>query len=435
MDEAKFLGPLYVLIGCVLVCFYTIEVQYLEESGLPWIQVFVYSELSNFISACVFGFFYQLWHYHGASTSDPKQFLSYLFSLFPSKSMDNNNNTHYQQWKVLIGRGISLGFATEFYMISLVYLSSGDAALIRTMVPQFGLLLIAIIFFDEKLSFAVCISFIFAVIGLLLVCQPSFVFNTINTQTISLIGLLFISVSSIAQICNKSFVKYSGNINVNWVAMMIIGFLISSIIALVNLLVVFVVYYYYIENELNVSKDIWINLNTLGTDVKIALSFLTITLVSVKCFMIIGFQIGDLSRVSIVSNIDVPLTYLAQDLLLNENSNYITYIGVVVTIVSVIIIFWDKQYQNMNSNNNNIGNTIDNISSMSYMSDNISYSDKSSNGYSSIVNNYIKSDNWFNNPINHSTKKVDEQTALISSPIKDISNESIGRNNYRQITV
>ena len=382
MDDTT-VGALFVVVGCILVGFWTLEIQYLEDSGLTWVQTFVICELSNLAYSCLFGFLFQSYQYYyqyhynyyeneGLNNDNYKgknSYTKFLFSIFPEFKSSND----YLQWKTLIIRGITLGFTMQFYVIALLYLTAGDCLLLRTMIAAFTLMFVAIIYFKENVTFLVYIAFIFAIGGLILVCQPSFIFTYENSNNgVSALGLLFVFLSAFAQSGNKSLMKYSGKIKLHWLSVLIIGFIMSALLALINLLLVSCYYYLLFTNE---GKDddsfeyiwqnnIWCNLSELDNTVKCVLFLYGITFLGVKSCMVIGFQKGDLARVSIVANSDVPLTYILQDVLLHEHNNYITYIGATVVILSTIIIFWEKHQANTVAENINTDTNINENSSL-----------------------------------------------------------------------
>lgn len=350
-------GALFVVAGCAFGAICTVETKYLEQNSLSWVQTFILCQISSLSFCCTFGILFQLYQYH-SNQANFNPFIKHLLYVFPSKT--NNNYGFYHQWQTMVVCGLAWGLAMQFFTIGLLYMTAGDCLLLRIVISVIGIVLVAVIYFKERLTWPVYVAFCLALIGLILVCQPGFIFGNNDGDSVSLIGLLFVFIAGMCQTANKSFMKYSGTIEIDWLAMSIVKLTICVIISLIDLLCL-IVYYYYCYNGKYDDKSmsfiwieyIWTDLGLTDGLTKFVIVAYGFTMVGALVCMVIGFQIGSLGRLSIVYTTDIPLTYMLQDWLLNEDNDYITYIGVAVTIISVFIIFWETHKQS-ESNNDSI---------------------------------------------------------------------------------
>ena len=77
-----------------------------------------------------------------------------------------------------------------------------------------------------------------------------------------------------------------------------------------------------------------------------------------------------IGKLGIIINADIPVSYLAQSIFLNEETNVFTYIGIVLVFVCVFCIFY-AQWKDDNDNYNNIDNDIEMVDNNQLKDDNI----------------------------------------------------------------
>ena len=271
---------------------------------------------------------------------------------------------------IVISYGISNAIASESIVISLIYFDSGDAMVLRTAFTTFGGLLIGVLFFKENISKWIVLAFILALVGLLFIWQPNAIFSSsiTDSNSISWQAFLFTLIAAIFRVLAKSIMKQSGNIKIHWMAMLMIQYLISSLVA--TIVLVILICYYYISIGEGFLDHIFFNffndtaMTSLTKEI-IVLIFIFdgCLLLGIDTFNIMGYQAGYIGVLSIVGNCDILLTYLFQYWWLGIKEDYLVYIGAVIVVLSVSITMWDTINRvlnnELNDNNDNVNNQIE----------------------------------------------------------------------------
>ena len=150
------------------------------------------------------------------------------------------------------------------------------------------------------------------------------------------------TISGIFRVINKSLLKYSKALDVHWLVVLLIGAIVkiaqSSVIFMIVALLSNINtawYNWYDKNENSYSN------RTCGIITVLIISLLFVE-TGYTVFNIKGYQIGNLGRLGLIANGDLIIAYLLQIWVLNENNNYITYIGVFIAIVAITILFYEQ---------------------------------------------------------------------------------------------
>ena len=365
----EFASSSLIIFAALCKSIFTVLTQYIESVGSPWYQILFFTELIYFLLLVLFWVITYTRRYYitfrstkghvhlddesqqlesqsqSQSQSQAQSQLTYfetLVSLFP-----RDKNVGCKAWGLLILRGVYGSGSFMFYVAALAYISSGDDVLIQTVIVTIGNVVFGIILFKESKSRLIIISLIICLIGLVFVCQPSFIFENINTSNndndnkesytpISTIGFIFAILSGICRLGSGLTSKYAKVYNLNWLVLS----LIAGFISVSNAGVVFLIEYYFLFGSSN--KDggggYWnFDDNNAGY---IAITFAIGLLIClfVACYTI-AFQYGNVSRIGILFNTDIIFAYILQIPILNETENALTYVGVIIVLFVCIVVF------------------------------------------------------------------------------------------------
>lgn len=242
------------------------------------------------------------------------------------------------QWMIIIFNGISSALTSQAIVISLLYFDSGDAIVLRTAFTTLGALLVGIIFFKEHTSKWIILSVILIVTGIILIWQP---FSSNAKSIISFKAFLFTIMASLFRIINKSIMKQSGIMKIHWVAMLIIQYLISAI---VSTFIFIILVCYYVSIDVSVSEHIFLNFMNDGSLRNETKQFILAIFIFEGCVLLMvdtcnmmAYQNGKIAILSVVSDADIPLSYILQYWWLGIDEDYLVYVGAAIIIVGVII--------------------------------------------------------------------------------------------------
>lgn len=344
MTETVFQGAILIGIAASFNSARAIQAQYLETVGkFSWMQMYLVAEFDNLFFIVIFWIVYSL---------KTKQS---LFSYFPKFTKSNLN-----LWFILIIRGICAASLYLFFVLALLHCNSGDAILIRAIITSVGNILIGVIYFKEQLTKWIIFSLILCIFSLILICQPSFIFNNLsiidiksntNVKTMSFVGFLFILISGIFRVVNKSLIKLSKTkYDTHWLGVLIIGF----VICFFESLIVFGLSLYIYDNNIS---HVWHSWYSDGANysnhtyimINVVFGLFGFVELIYNILHVKGYQMGNIGRLGIIANIDIIVTYILQVLLLNENDNYIAYIGICIVLIAVTVLFFE-QYNQSKSN-------------------------------------------------------------------------------------
>ena len=273
----------------------------------------------------------------------------YILSIFPSKNS--------RGLKVGILRGITNAISTQLCLIGFIFLDSGDAMLIRTTVSSLIMLIVGVIYFDEKLTKWLILAFIIALIGLTLTIQPEFLFDISIDDQISIIGLVIIVASAIFCALDKTVIKYSGKkgVTLDWFALLLISYFVTAVFGIIEIICLSI-YYYVVDNgDVRWNDKVWYEWN--NSDITIVFILFSLIVVFEICCQMFAFQTGDIGKLGILVSSEIAFTYMLEALLLDTKENYLVYIGVVLVTIysSIVLIEQGKQAQErlnaLNENN------------------------------------------------------------------------------------
>ena len=375
MEVGDVLAAIFVILATFANAFETISCQYLEEVGESWYQLTLFAESTYLILVMIYWIVIYSYKYYivTKTTNTSISYMEILLSVFPSR----NNDNIVKIWVLLGVRGTIGAILSLLQIASLQYIDSGDSTLIQTVAITLTNFLFGILFFHEEKSVILFVSLFFCIVGLILVCQPSFIFDLSNTQysTISFVGFILAAMAGIGRAISNIISKESYKYGVHWLALVIAGAFVSvfiDIIVFIAAINIFDGVYWRFKNYnlyyvlLTVSVGLWIGLCT--------------------AFFAIGFQIGDISKLGILSNSDIIFIYCLQYLILKEHSNFITYIGALVVLVVCCVIFFHnwKKSQSRALSNTNARAGLDDSYSYSYSYSGMKIESLSDNDYTKI---------------------------------------------------
>ena len=369
---------------CVLIAaagagLWSTLISYLENHGLTWVEMFFFSQVTILICNCFlwlaifsyryyFGnigtdeFLYDAIPSHdgvndmendkkdveaGMKPTRKINFVSYIFSIFPSIS-----TTTRKEWTTLILRGVAVSGEIVFYMIALMYIQSGDGMVLRTTFSSFFGIFFGVLLFGEVLTIVIVVCLVVSVGGLILVCQPEFIFSNENSSDeISGIGIVFVLLSATCRTGDRILMRYSGDINVHWLTMLIIPYSVGVIWGIIQLVCMIL-----IDGTSNMS-DVWYNWSpTSGQDYGLTLgvAFYGILVTCNEFFFIIGYQNGNVGILGLITNFDIPVSYLLEIAILNVVDNGYVYLGAVIVVIAIVIIFWEQNRLSSNDDDENV---------------------------------------------------------------------------------
>ena len=257
---------------------WSIDMEYLEDEGIiTWIQLFAIGDTTTVVYGLLFWFIFMSLKYHKYNKYNDT-YLSFILSILPRCDHETWISTCQlnKSWTRLVARGFTLGFDGQFYMAALLYCDSGDAMMLRMTLNSFLGAVVSILFFKEAFTLWMVLAFVLGIVGLILICQPSFIFDTSTSDSISWFAILLVLLSSSSRTIDKTVVKmshandskYNSNSNeletidtdgdegVHWLPMVVIPYFITSLIAWTEL-ALFAMYKYYV----NESTTLWYDFN------------------------------------------------------------------------------------------------------------------------------------------------------------------------------
>ena len=387
----EFTSSVLLILGMICKALFTIITQYVESRGCPWYQALFFTEWMFLISMILYWFilysFAYFCCYKNKSNINRKVALSISDSDTLSRDSNSNSisssnilpntmtycqalfsdfsskNFTLKAWLILLARGFTGSFAGLFFVWSLEYIDSGDAILIQTVTVTIGNVLFGMLFFNEPKSKLIIFSLIICIIGLLLVCQPSFIFDKfeikkgehINYSEVSLFGFILVGISGIMRLGSGIVSKYAKQFNINWLQLC----LMASFMSAITISIVVTIEYYFIHKNDKDSVFWWFDdynviyiIETLSIGCFVSLFVISYT---------IGFQYGNVSKLGILLNTDIIFAYILQIFILDEIENGLTYAGgAVVLLVCGVVFFVQWKHSNIESNSENlINNKVD----------------------------------------------------------------------------
>ena len=348
----------------------TVLMEYLEAKGISWIQVYLFSEFVVgivVILVWIISFSYNYIYYKCNNTNmDIKFFVSsyayygdvtyynYIMSIFPDVLPLTEC---YKQWIALVIRTLLGLLLNVFLVASLLYCESGTMLLIETLTMTVATIVLGWTFFDEPIGKYVYSAFGICIIGIILVIQPDFIFNSgaSDSDNCSWKGVVLTLCAGLTHGIMFSTVKWTNRLNVSWASTVVVIKLIGTIL----LVIVFAVCEEYLNLQL-ISKYNLVEINGIYiyTFMLISTGLLLLTYVVLST---IAYQIGHIGRLSIIGNINIIIAYLLQSWWLNQTNNYICYIGVCITIFGCIVVFLEQYKVRMrqtHSDESNLCQTI-----------------------------------------------------------------------------
>ena len=283
-------------------------------------------------------------------------FLDYLFTVFPPIEEDFR-----RQWLVLIIRSLAGIGSFAGLDIALLYLDSGDTILIQVVLVTLMNISYSVVVYGEKLNRIIIVAIVVCLVGLLLVTQPSFLFGGESYDTVSIIGFVVVFLSSIMRALVTISIKYSNeNVEMPHDTMIIVPQILMG-------LMVTIVYFFGIILpwlDWNANVFVIVGDSSSTSDERSLHSFYMVSLGFLFFIWImagvIGFRLGDLGRLGIIQNSEVVITYLFDALLLNEDQNFLCYLGVCLTLIGCAMVFYEHHATATRENEQNTNITIDN---------------------------------------------------------------------------
>lgn len=359
--------------GC-FNAFIVVIISYLEKyRGFPWIMIYILSEWISIPLIFIFSLFY-MWYYYcryveHEQTSSSIAITTHTFNLsfvqyyyyliFPPMT-----KRFRISWMILDLRALASSTSYIFCMIAIMYIDSGDFILIQTVVLTVGNIIVGRVLFNEYLNATIIISLVVCIIGVICVCQPSYIFEsflsddnngTVDIRPVDTVGFIFALISGLLRVFTAGVCKYSKtSVDMPWLTL----FTVSNIIGFFLSTVIFVAIITVMKFILDMpSGDIWYNFDYSGKskysydDTMYGLLILGIggfTFISAITGTL-GWRLGDVGRLGMVINADIPVAYIAQMVLLNEDSNVLTYTGICLVFLSIIMIFYSQSQRDIDS--------------------------------------------------------------------------------------
>ena len=330
------IASLLALGGAFTAALSSVNLKYLENQGLSWLSTNAIAQCGALFFCCLIWIGWQMYTFYNNIGIDGNHSISslkqHLFSVFPSKSDSTS-------WRLLILSGLAFSLQFEFYLLALLYIEVADVMLIRTLMATIGLCIIGVIFWKENVSIYMIFALIIAFGGVIMVCQPSFIFgDTLNE--ISWIGVIFILIAAFWRVLDKITIKLSksqnNEIDIHWLAVTIVPLIITSMIALLQLIGV----------SIYVSIETKSEINLIGgsdrTNVIIAASLYGLILAVNSSLVVMAYQMGSLGRLGIIANCDIVFGYVLQAWLLSTVSNIYVYIGASLVFIGVGILVLEQ---------------------------------------------------------------------------------------------
>lgn len=372
-------GGLIVSAG-VFQALLAVVTSYLENNGCTWLQVLFAENLCFLVFISFFWVIsFAIQFKRNDEYNSRNTFISFLFSIFPPLSFSK-----IQEWVSISLASIGSFVAAGLQMLSIVYISSGNAVLLQTFTSSFCNIIFGALLFGESVTIYICAAFAISVIGAILVIQPSFIFDLFGDsdvyKTLSPIGVFTIVLSGMFRSVIKVAFKRSSHLDLHWLSMVVIPKIFAVVMAFIfsiGALLIYnsaIIYTFEGNDNFNFNDEQIIKLN---------LSLWTMGLFLIGWYVCTTFayRIGNIGRLGVLTNIEIVSSFLLQWLLLGESENYLTYIGAVLIIIGCVIVFYDRmvaQNSEIHEIGDEIGDNISDIESMDeYQHDSLSNSKQS----------------------------------------------------------
>ena len=350
----------FMIFSCFINVCMVFLVKYWERKGFKWYNIAVITQSS----ACFYYIF--LWLIYSAVSAvwiNNSKFKTQLLSIFPSKS----NKNFKKIWCQIIINGIVYGFQLQAKYIALLYCTGGDASVLYVGCVSVVSIIAGKFFFVDKINKFVIIALLLALVGLVLIIQPSLLFkNNLNSSTVSYIGVIFTVVASFFNVGNKMFIKYSGYLGnsknkndksgtkIDWYCLSMMTTIIAFIVYMIEYSI-FIIYCNYSTissyNKNELFKNDWnyvlyqTVLSDSGThsneyDITLSLTLYVSGLLPVSCqlFKVIAFRMGQFSHISLIANIKSVFAYLIDAWLFNTVESILSYVGSATLLCSVLLV-------------------------------------------------------------------------------------------------
>jgi len=244
-------------------------------------------------------------------------------------------------WKIvwlLMARGLIYCTFLMFYWASLREIPIGDATAILVGVAPVFTGFEAFLCLGESITPAWFSAVLFDCAGVLLIAQPSFMFtHSATDQPMSLNGILYsiiaaFFIGSVAPLTRQKEAK-----KVNWVYVEFTTHTLSS--TLLCPVWFFVAYYNFPRGYGNLVPS---DLETYSITGREVLFIILISLCGFcgLCCNTRGYQLGEASKTSLISYLEVPFSYVLQIVVFGDHPNDLGWIGaalLLVTSVSTVI--------------------------------------------------------------------------------------------------
>ena len=345
----------FLLIAALCKSIEAIFLEYLELKGAVWYQIYLFSSVFGYI--CLIMYWLTSYTIQFSRNKNKVEnnntynitYSAFLFALFPSLSISN-----LQVWKWLAMRGIIGGLSWIFYVIALIFLKPGDFILLQTATITIGGIILGMMIFGEKFTIAMFFSLLLLIAGVILVCQPSFIFITDDSGNISGIGLFFAFLAGFSRVITGIAVKKLKQFDLNWLSIAIIGQTFSASLGIAITFVQIILY----ASDVTRENQFWWKYGSGEGYTQSETSIYTFILIinGVVTFVWIisytlAYLFGDIGWLSIITNSDVVMTYLMQILFLNEDDDWFAYVGVVCVIVACCILLGEQYWKGKNDVN------------------------------------------------------------------------------------
>jgi len=247
------------------------------------------------------------------------------------------NRTWYGEREYVVNiwlRGFLYWLFIFTYWHSFNYVEMGDAATILFASPVLTVLL-GKFYLKESLPRLYPISFVLTIAGVIFACQPSFIFTSSDSTSISYIGLILLIIAVIAKSLESILIRTaraSHWLQLEIVASLQSAFMWTPLVILLN--------YTWLHSSL-LSGGSWdYSLETIL--VLIALGILGF--VGLLCY-VVGYQLGDATKVSWLEYLNVIVPLLYQWLVFNETPNKYEIIGCLLLVLLSILNIAEGYYR------------------------------------------------------------------------------------------
>lgn len=333
MAVSTFLHILLVGLAGIILASQILLTDYLESVGAAWYNILMIQYWIGTICSICYWILESFFDYYfderkRHETHDKySNFCFYLLSIFP---------TSLKPWLVLIFRSVfHLGYLA-LLDFALVHTDSGDTLLVLTVFLIFTNFLCNSCIFGESLKLLTVISVLLCIAGIIMVAQPSFLFSSYDDySTVNGVAFGVVLCSAICRAIEIAGVKFimgkdTGR-KMRQTTVIVLPLVISSIILILV----------YISNG---SWNVWIISNTssntnLDKFLLIFLGFLFFVWTLLKNSVTLkSYGLGSVG-------IDIIIPYILGAIALNDIENNICYIGVALTVVACIIVFYQEHKQ------------------------------------------------------------------------------------------